>query len=169
MFRWMRPARFAALLQQLIRDDPQDTGAWPLPDSGYTSCPYGVTLGLPTGTLVHCQCAGSYPPGSEPGDPEPVVQGTPPPPMSTPDLPTGGLTQAVNVERYLGGLLTGAQPSELASVRLYADREKPGAVPHGLTAHFHSGARAFLYVRHAVPPGATISSHDKPFRPVPVF
>lgn len=162
----MRPARFAAFLQQLIRDDPQDTGAWPLAECGYTGCPHGVVLGLPTRALVYLQCVASSPPGQQPGQEEQVVHGPPPPPIRAPDLAVAGLTPVVNVERYLGALLTGAQYPEVAAVELYADRPKQGAVPHGLNVRFHSGARIFLYVRHQVPAGRQLGEYDKPFRPV---
>lgn len=163
----MRPARFAAFLQQLIRDDPQQTGAWPLAECGYTACPYGVVLGLPTRALVYLQGVSVPPPGESGGaDAERVVHGTPPPPIRAPDLATAGLTPMVNVERYLGALITGAQCTEVAAVELYADREKAGAVPHGLNVRFHSGARICLYVRHAVPAGRQLRDGEKPFRPM---
>lgn len=162
----MRPARFAAFLQQLIRDDPQQTGAWPLAECGYTACPYGVVLGLPTRALVYLQCVASSPPGQRPDEEELVVHGAPPPPIRAPDLAVAGLTPMVNVERYLGALITGAQHLEVAEVKLYADREKQGAVPHGLNVRFHSGARIYLYVRHQVASGRQLAPHDKPFRPV---
>lgn len=165
MVRNVRPARFAAHLLRLVREDPQPTGAWTFEEAGYTQCPYGLVLGLPTGAAVYLQCVATAWPGDDYMRPEQPVCGEPPPPMTMPLLPAPqGVTQMVQVERYLGALLTGDGHRELASVELYADRERPGAVPYGLNAAFHNGSRIFLYARHCFPPGHQLTRGDAPFR-----
>ena len=165
MVRNVRPTRFEPHLLQLIREDPQPTGAWTFAECGLSDPPMGVVLGLPTRALVYLQCVASPWPGDRYDQPEQVQYGDLPPPLSMPVLPSpAGLTGMVLVERYLGSLLTGHQGGELAAVELYADRAKPGAIPYGLNATFHNGSRIFLYARHCIPAGRQLGDHDAPFR-----
>lgn len=165
MVRDVRPARFETHLLQLIRDDPQPTGAWTFAACGVSDPPLGVVLGLPTGALVYLQCAALPYTGDHYDRPEQPATGPAPQPLSMPVLPSpAGLTPLVLVERYLGALLTADTGGELALLELYADRDKPTSVPHGLTAIFHNGSRIFLYARHCVPAGRQLNGGEAPFR-----
>lgn len=159
----MRPPRLQEHLAYLVRADPQPTEARLFRDTGYTDPPYGVVLSLPTGALAYLQCVGSAWPGDDYSKPDRIDYGPPPPAMTMPLLPTGSaLTPLVLVERYLGALLTGAGCGEVATVDLYADRPRRGAVPHGLNVGFHNGAKGFVYVRHCVPAGRVLMPGDTP-------
>lgn len=161
----MRPPRLQEHLSYLVNADPQPTSARLLGHCGYTTVPYGIVLTLPTGALVYFQCAGTAWAGDDYSKPDRIEYGTPPPLISMPTLPTGSaLTPLVQVERYLGALLTGAACGEVATVALYADRPRLGAVPYGLNVSFHNGARGFVYARHCVPAGRVLAGGDAPFR-----
>lgn len=161
----MRPPRLQEHLAHLVHTDPQPTAARLFRAMGYTGSPYGLVLTLPTGALVYFQCAGTAWAGDDYSKPDRIEYGTPPPPISMPTLPTGtALTPLVQVERYLGALLTGAACGEVATVELYADRPRLGAVPYGLNVTFHNGAKGFVYARHCVPAGRVLMDGDTPFR-----
>ena len=164
MVRKVRPARFVQHLMNLVHQDPQPTGAWTFEECGYTATPYGLVLGLPTRALVYWQTCATAWPGESYDSPEQPARGQPPPAMTMPTLPTVQMTPLVNVERYMGALLTGCANEETAAVELYADRPRPGAIPYGLNVRFHNGARIFLYARHCLPAGRGYTEGDAPFR-----
>lgn len=159
----MRPARFAPFLGELVAADGQDTAAVALADVGYTACPYGLVLRVPSGALVYLQVVTVSSTGHSVCVPERPVHGPAPVRMSEVVLPGAGLTALTNVERYLGALLTGPQCAEVRGVELFADRERPGAVPHGLTVWFHCGERAYVYARHCVTAGRELGHGARPF------
>lgn len=164
MVRMVRPARFVQHLTDLVRADPQPTAAWSFADCGYTQTSCGLVLGLPTRALVYWQTCATAWPGENYADPEQPAQGVPPPAMSMPVLPVQQITPMVNVERYMGALLTGCANEETSAVELYADRPHGGAIPYGLNVRFHNGARIFLYARHCLPAGQELTGADAAFR-----
>lgn len=165
MVRMVRPARFAQHLLDLVRADPQPTGAWHFTECGYTRAPYGIVLGLPSRALVYWQCVATSWPGEDYGQPEQPAHGPPPPAQSMPTLPEAGLTQMLLVERYLGALLTASRDDgELRTVELYGDRERPGAVAYGMNLRWHNGSSVFLYARHCLPVDRQLTEGDAPFR-----
>jgi hypothetical protein len=151
-------------LADLIALDPQPTVTWSFADAAYTGAPFGLVLGLPTRAFVYLQAVGAHP-GDDHSRPERPVYGTPLPPMRCPTLPASGMTNLVDVQRYLGSLLCGAACAELAAVELYADRDRSHAVPHGLTTRWHNGGAVFLYFRHYVSTGRSLPEEERPFRP----
>lgn len=150
-------------LLALVAADAQPTDARTFTDCGYTQTPYGLVLRLPTGALVYWQTVATAWPGDDYGKPEQPAHGPPPTPLSMPVLPTAGITRMVQVERYAGALLTSGD-TEVASVALYADKPKPGAIPYGLTVRFHNGSVIYLYARHMFPAGHDLRPGDAPFR-----
>lgn len=165
MVRMVRPARFAQHLLDLVRADPQPTGAWSFGECGYTACPYGLVLGLPSRALVYWQCCATSWPGESYDDPEQPAHGPPPPALSMPTLPEAGLTQMAHVEGYVGALLTASrQEGELRAVELYANREQPGSVPYGMNLRWHNGSSVYLYARHCLPTGRQLTEGDAAFR-----
>lgn len=165
MVRMVRPARFAQHLRDLIRADDQPTGAWSFEECGYTACPFGVVLGLPSRALVYWQGVATSWPGESYDNPEQPAFGPPPRALTRPTLPPTGLTQMVQVEGYVAALLTADQgEGELRALERYADREKPGAVAYGMNLRFHNGAAIYLYARHCLPVGRQLTEGDAPFR-----
>jgi len=116
-------------------------------ESGYP-LPAGVELTLPTGARIYLQTVTDPSAAHRPPD-GPAV-----PPMAPVELPAQGPTELAAVERWLGWCLTGHQSPWIESVRLFQNRP-PGrhGILHGLTVHAHSGARAWVYFRHATPAG----------------
>jgi hypothetical protein len=161
----VRTARFAQHLMDLVRADPQPTGAWTFQECGYTACPFGIVLGLPTRAFVYWQGVATARPGESYDDPEQPAHGPPPAALTMPTLPQAGLTQMIQVEGYVGALLTAAQgEGELRAVELYANREKPGSVPYGMNLRWHNGASIYLYARHCIPAGQQYRDGETAFR-----
>lgn len=116
-------------------------------EAGYP-LPYGVELTLATGARIYLQTVTD--PSAATGPPTgPAVA-----PMEPVELPAAGPTELAAVERWLGWCLTGHQSPWIERVELFQDR-RPGrhGIPHGLTVHAHSGARMWVYFRHATPAG----------------
>lgn len=165
MVRMVRPARFAQHLLDLIRADDQPTGAWSFAECGYTACPYGVVLGLPSRALVYWQAVATSWPGESYDNPEQPAHGPAPPALTRPVLPATGLTQMTQVEGYVAALLTASrQEGELRVLERYADRERPGSVAYGMNLRFHNGASIYLYARHCLPSGHQLREGDAAFR-----
>lgn len=115
-------------------------------EAGYP-LPWGVELTLPTGAVVYLQT---------PVDPSGATrppQGPAVAPMEPVELPGEGPVELAAVERWLGWCLTGSQPAWIASVALFQHRRGRVGIPHGLAVRAHSGARAWVYFRHATPAG----------------
>lgn len=110
--------------------------------------PHGVEVMLPSGARIYLQTVTD--PSSATGPPTgPAV-----PPMEPVELPAEGPTELAAVERWLGWCLTGHQSPWISSVVLFQNRPRGRhGIPHGLTVHAHSGARAWVYFRHPTPAG----------------
>lgn len=122
-------------------------------EAGY-ALPWGVELWLPTGARIYLQTPTD--PSAATGPPT----GRAAPPPEPVELPAEGPTELVEVERWLGWCLTtGARSAWIERVVLFQDRPRGRhAIPHGLTLHAHSGARLWVYFRHATPAGRDPSS-----------
>ncbi|MFE2934855.1 hypothetical protein [Streptomyces sp. NPDC059278] len=148
----MHPKRFASGLLSWICAEPQ-VRARSFEEAGYTECPFGVELWLPSGAVVYLQAVGADAPGHRPGTPLPPVHGDPLPVSKPVALPGEGPTEMAAVERWLRWRITTGQSAEISRVSLFQNRNGRNAVPYGLALTFHSGARVWLYFRHATPAG----------------
>lgn len=144
--------RFAETLLHWVRAD-QQVRARSFADAGYTACPLGVELWLPTRAVIYLQVVGALSLAQRADSEDLMVTGAPPPLVPPVTLPTEGPTDLAEVERWLAWRITGALSAEIATVRLFQDRTVRGSIPHGLAITFHSGARAWIYFRHATPAG----------------
>lgn len=116
-------------------------------EAGYP-LPWGVELTLPAGARIYLQT---------PTDPSSATQPPTGPavrPAEPVELPASGPTELAAVERWLGWCLTGPQSAWIERVDLFQNR-RPGrhGIPHGLAVRAHSGARMWVYFRHATPAG----------------
>lgn len=144
----MRPERFERLLADAINGDGLLT-ARTYAEAGYQRSRYGIIATTPTGAPVNVQIVGRLADGERNEQPAPPVTGTPHPDLERPDPIQGGKLDLARVERYLAALAVTAAPDEVSRVRLYQEREQPGAVRYGATLTFHNGAAVFLYVLSA--------------------
>ncbi|MEV6399962.1 hypothetical protein AB0M39_35110 [Streptomyces sp. NPDC051907] len=148
----MQPKRFADALLEWICADGQ-VRARTFADAGYTGAPFGVELWLPTGAVVYLQTVGAGPPGNGRADADAPVYGGELPLREPVALPTEGPTELAAVERWLAWRITTGRSAEIASVGLFQSRNGRASIPHGLAVAFHSGAKAWVYLRHATPAG----------------
>lgn len=146
----MQPREFAAALLEWICADGAGR-ARTFADAAYTDAPHGVQLALPSGAVVFLQVVGRAAPGIR-VDHSPV-HADPPPVTAAPELPTSGLTELAEVERWLVWRITHARSTQIKTVGVFHGRTGRRAIPHGLQVDFHSGARAWVYFRHATPAG----------------
>lgn len=141
----MQAERFARELLTWICAD-QQVRARSFEDAGYTECPHGVELWLPSRAVVYLQAVGTAAPGGP-------VRGEALPVTEPAALPPEGPTELAAVERWLRWRITAARSAEISKVSLFQSRTGRNAIPHGLAVTFHSGARVWLYFRHATPAG----------------
>lgn len=118
-------------------------------EAGYTPCPHGVELTLPTGARLYLQAVTAPCTELTPGP----VEGPPVAAWPPVELPLTGLTGLAGVERWLAFCLTASRSTRISEVRVFQDRRGRVAIPHGLAVRFHSGDRAWVYIRHATPAG----------------
>lgn len=148
----MKPERFASHLLAWLSADPQ-VRARSFQEARYTPCPYGVELGLPSGAVVYLQVVGRAAPGIvSTGTAAPSVPPAPRAPAAEP-LPTEGPVELAAVERWVAAHITAGGSAEIADVVMFQNRTGRRSVPHGLTVTFHTGARCWVYFRHATPAG----------------
>jgi hypothetical protein len=115
-------------------------------EAGYP-LPWGVELTLPTGARIYLQTV------TDPSDSDHPPTGPVAPAMDPVELPAEGPTELAAVERWLGWCLTGHQSAWIREVELFQARRGRRSVPHGLAVKAHSGARMWIYFRHATPAG----------------
>lgn len=144
----MRPDRFERLLADAINRDGQLT-ARTYAEADYSRSPHGIIATTKTGTPVNVQIVGKLADGERHDQPAQPVTSTAHPDLPIPDPVEGGKLDLVKLEQYLTGLAVSAAPAETASVALYQQRDKPGAVRYGATITYHSGAAIFLYILSA--------------------
>jgi hypothetical protein len=144
----MRPDRFERLLADAINQDRRLTArTYSEADITRSSC--GIAATTPTGVPVHVQIASRLADGERHDQPAQPVTSAPHPDLPIPDPVDGGKLDLAKVEQYLAGLAVSVAPEETASVALYQDRKKPGAVHYGATLTYHNGAAIFLYILSA--------------------
>lgn len=116
-------------------------------EAGYPLA-WGVELWLPNGARIYLQTPTD--PSAASGPPTgPAVA-----PMAPVELPGEGPTELAAVERWLGWCLTGNQSTWIERVDLFQNRPRGRhGIPHGLAVRAHSGARMWVYFRHATPAG----------------
>lgn len=144
----MRPDRFERLLADAINNDRRLT-ARTYREADVSRSPYGIVATTPTGAPVNVQIVGRLADGERHDHPAEPVTSTPHPDLPIPDPVEGGKLDLAKLEQYLAGLAVSAAPEETASVALYQQRDKPGAVRYGATISYHNGAAVFLYVLSA--------------------
>lgn len=151
----MKPERFVSLLLSWICAD-QQVRARSFAEAGYGACPFGVELWLPTRARVYLQAVGRSPvaaPGADSGSAQ-IVEGEALPEAEPVELPTDSATPLALVERWLAWRITTGRCPEIKTVEPFQEREKAGgAVVHGVGVRCWSGARLWVYFRHATPPG----------------
>ena len=144
----MRPDRFERLLADAINTDRRLT-ARTYSEEGFTRSLYGIIATTPSGVPANVQIASRLADGERHDQPAPPVLGTPHPRLDVPDPAESGKLDLALFERYLAGLAVAATPDEIANVKLYQDRDNPGAVHYGMTITYNNGAVIFLYVLSA--------------------
>ncbi|MBL3664570.1 hypothetical protein JL475_00720 [Streptomyces sp. M2CJ-2] len=144
----MRPDRFERLLTDAINHDKRLT-ARTYSEAGFTRSPHGITATIPGCAPVNVQIVGRLADGERHDHPAPPVASTPHPDLPIPDPTDGRSLSLAALEQYLVGLAVAAAPAETASVRLYQDRDTPGAVRYGATITYHNGATIYLYILSA--------------------
>ena len=144
----MRPDRFERLLVDAINRDGR-LAARTYREADFTRSPHGIIATAPTGAPVNVQIVGRLADGERHDHPAAPVTGDPHPDRPIPDPVEGGKLDLAKLEQYLAGLAVSVAPEETASVALYQDRDKPGAVRYGATLAYHNGAAIYLYVLSA--------------------
>ncbi|MFF9265858.1 hypothetical protein [Streptomyces longwoodensis] len=139
----MTAEEWAAELLRVIRVDGQGR-ARSFAEAGYP-LPWGVELALPTGAVVYLQAVADPSGGARPAPGAGVPQ------AERVELPAEGPTELAAVERWLAWCLS-ASP-RIGAVALFQHRRGRTSIPHGLAARTATGARLWVYVRHATPAG----------------
>lgn len=141
----MRPDRFERLLVDAINVDGRLT-AHTYAEDGFTRSPRGIIATTPGGVPVNVQLVGRLADGARHDHPTPPVTGDPHPDVPIPDPVEGSKLDLAKLEQYLASLAVSAAPAETASVALYQDRDRPGAIRYGATFTYHNGETVYLYV-----------------------
>ncbi|MGW7688876.1 hypothetical protein ACWGMA_08270 [Streptomyces asiaticus] len=129
----MRPMRFEEFAVELASKDPAAGKASTLRDAGDSKRPFGLAVAL-EGREARFQFNARSAPGDQYDQPERPDERDP---VSL-DGPW-----AEGPEGWLARLLAGSGSREIASVEQWSLREDAKKGHHGVTVHFHDGARIF--------------------------
>ncbi|MFE9659151.1 hypothetical protein [Streptomyces sp. NPDC005955] len=132
----MRPSRFTDFVIDLVKNQPTASRVQTLAEAGDKQHPRGVVITTATGE-TRWQFVGQLPEGAKHDsfDDAPVTDAAP---------PTGESPQSDDLpEAWFAAVLTRSENAEIASVERWSTREGERAGNHGLTVHFHNGARIF--------------------------
>lgn len=129
----MRPTRFEEFAVSFARQDPAAGQASTLKESGDSKHPFGLAFvynGRPARFQFNAQSApgDQYDQPERPQEHEPVSLDGP---------------WAEGPEGWFAQLLAGSGSKEIASIEQWSLREDAKKDHHGVTVHFHDGARIF--------------------------
>ncbi|GLZ16147.1 hypothetical protein Acsp04_63820 [Actinomadura sp. NBRC 104425] len=150
----MRLARWEPWVRDVLAASPAVAEVAPFAEAGIDHKPCGTTIRFATGAQVYVQWVRASGAGDDHSVPEEPVTGTPPEPVTVPDLPTSGRLPMRQVEQHLAALINNAGSPEIKSVTGKAAAGEDGPRPYGLEVQFHSGHTNYGLFLHTLPAGA---------------
>ncbi|WP_049562253.1 hypothetical protein [Nonomuraea sp. SBT364] len=145
----MRPMRFQATLQTMLTGSPAITGVRIPADDPRLDNAVEVTLA--SGARLMLTTIGSAAPGANDYSvPEEIVEGDPLPAVPPVHLDTSNGVRVADVGAFLAAAITNAGSKEISAVQVMAPNSPP---EHAIEVAFHSGAKVWIYLRHALRAG----------------